>query len=229
MKRFWKEASVEKMDGGWAIQLDGRGIKTPARADLVVPSEALATAIAAEWDAVEDKVDPKSMPMTGFANAAIDRIGPGREEFASGLAKYGEGELCCYRADYPEALCEAQGAAWDPLLDWAAKRYDVSFETTSGIMHVDQPAATLERLKAAVMAEDAFVLAGLSPLVTIGGSLVAALAVREGAVTPEQGWDAVEVDARHQAEQWGADAEAEKRDQGRKRDFLDGARLLTLL
>lgn len=229
MKRFWTEASVEKKDGGWAILLDGRGIKTPARADLVVPSKALATAIAAEWDAVEEKVDPKSMPMTGFANAAIDRIGPAREEFAAGLAKYGEGELCCYRADYPEALCDAQCAAWDPLLDWAAKRYDVSFETTSGIMHVDQPAATLERLEAAVMAEDAFVLAGLSPLVTIGGSLVAALAVREGAISPEQAWDAVEVDARHQADQWGADAEAEKRDEGRRRDFLDGARLLTLL
>ena len=229
MKRFWKDASAQKADGGWAILLDGRGIKTPGRADLIVPSERLAHAIAAEWNAVEDQVEPKFMPMTGFANAAIDRIGPARAEFAAGLAKYGEGELCCYRADYPEALCDAQCSAWDPLLDWAATRYDVSFETTQGIMHVDQPAATLERLKAALLAEDAFALAGLSPLVTIGGSLVAALAVREGAISPEEAWNAVEVDARHQAEQWGADAEAEKRDEGRRRDFLDGARLLGLL
>ncbi|MBW0145747.1 ATP12 family chaperone protein [Sphingomicrobium clamense] len=229
MKRFWKEAAVERVADGWTVKLDGRGIKTPARADLVVPSEALAAAIAAEWDAVEEEVDPKAMPMTGFANAAIDRIGPGREAFAADLAKYGAGELCCYRADYPDALCEVQCAAWDPLLDWAAKRYDVSFETTSGIMHVDQPEATVERLKAAVMALDPFRLAGLSPMVTIGGSLVAALAVLEGEIDAEAAWDAVEVDSLHQREQWGADAEAEARDEGRKRDFLDGARLLSLL
>lgn len=229
MKRFWEAASLEAVTDGWAILLDGRRIKTPARADLVVPSEALARAIAEEWEAVEEKVDPRAMPMTGFANAAIDRIEPSREEFAAGLAKYGEGELCCYRADAPDTLCAAQAEAWDPLLDWAAKRYDVSFRTTQGIMHVDQPGATVDRLKAAIMAEDAYTLAGLSPIVTIGGSLVAALAVREGAVTPEAAWDAVEVDARHQAERWGADPEAVARDEARKRDFLDGARLLALL
>lgn len=229
MKRFWNDASVEQVADGWAILLDGKPIKTPARADQVVPTEALANAIAAEWDAVEEKIDPKTMPMTGFANAAIDRIGPAREEFAEGLAKYGEGELLCYRADYPQSLCDAQIAAWSPLLDWAAKRYDVSFETTSGIMHVDQPETTLERLGAAVMAQDAFTLAGLSPLVTIGGSLVVALALLDGEVDVETAWNAVEVDTLHQREEWGADAEAEARDAGRKRDFMDGARLLGLL
>ncbi|WP_265571682.1 ATP12 family chaperone protein [Sphingomicrobium nitratireducens] len=229
MKRFWKDAKAGKVDGGWSVLLDGRAIKTVERADLVVPSETLAEAVAQEWNAVEERIDPRAMPMTGMANAALDRIAPAREEFAAGLAKYAESELCCYRADGPESLGAMQSEAWDPLLEWAAGRYGVRFETTAGVMHVAQPGETLDKLRAALANEDAFTLAGLSPLVTIGGSLVAALAVREGAVSAEEAWDAVEVDARHQAERWGADAEAEARDEGRKRDFLAAARFLDLL
>jgi len=229
VKRFWKEASVSQEDGGWAIQLDGRPLKTPARAALAVPTQALAQAIAEEWRSVMDEIDPRAMPLTGLANAAIDRVAPERAAFADGLARYAEADLACYRAGGPPELVRRQERSWDPLLGWARRRYDVDFATTCGLMHVAQPAATVERLAHSVAALDAFRLAGLSPLVTIGGSLVAALALLEKALTPEQAWQAVSVDEHWQLEQWGSDAEAEAALENRRRDFLSAARFLELL
>ena len=229
MKRFWKDVSVEKDGEGWSIRLDGRPVRTPARAPLIVPSQPLAEAIAEEWRSVEGEIDPRAMPLTGLANAAIDRVAPDRQTFAQGLARYAEADLACYRADKPRELVERQALAWDALLGWARRRFDVDFATTAGVTHVDQPPATIERLGHAVAALDAFRLAGLSPLVTIGGSLVAALAVLEKAMTAEEAWDAVSVDDRWQVEQWGADAEAEAAIENRRRDFLAAARFLELL
>jgi chaperone required for assembly of F1-ATPase len=229
MKRFWTDVTVTEEDDGWAVRLDGRQVKTPARTSLVVPTQALAEAIAAEWRAIEEKIDPRAMPLTGLANAAIDRVAPDREAFAAGLGRYAEADLICYRADGPRALIAQQEAAWVPLLSWARRRHDVDFVTTSGLRHVPQPSATVERLSHAVAALDPFHLAGLSPLVTIGGSLVAALAVVEKAITPEAAWDAVSIDERWQLEQWGADAEAEAALGSRRRDFLAAARFLDLL
>lgn len=229
MKRFWKDVAVEPEGDGWTIKLDGRPVRTPARAALAVPTIPLADAIAAEWRGVESEIDPRSMPLTGLANAAIDRIAPDRHAFAEGLARYAEADLACYRAEGPRALTERQAQEWDKLLGWARRRYDVDFATTSGLMHVAQPAATVERLAHAVEALDSFRLAGLSPLVTIGGSLVAALAVLEKQVSPEDAWDAVSIDERWQIEQWGADAEAQAALEHRRRDFLAAARFLDLL
>ena len=229
MKRFWTDVSVEQDGEGWSIRLDGRPVRTPAREALIVPSQALAEAIAEEWRSVEGEIDPRAMPLTGLANAAIDRVAPDRQTFAQGLARYAEADLACYRADKPRELVERQALAWDALLGWARRRFDVDFATTAGVTHVDQPPATIERLGHAVAALDAFRLAGLSPLVTIGGSLVAALAVLEKAMTAEEAWDAVSVDDRWQVEQWGADAEAEAAIENRRRDFLAAARFLELL
>lgn len=229
MKRFWKDVTVGRAGEGWGIRLDSRPVKTPARAKLEVPSEVLANAIADEWRAVDQTIDPRSMPLTGLANAAIDRIAPERLAFAQGLARYAEADLACYRAESPRGLVEAQQEKWDPLLAWARQRYDVDFCTTTGLIHIPQPAATVEALAHAVEALDAFHLAGMSPLVTIGGSLVTALAVLEKAVTPEEAWDAVSVDERWQIQQWGADAEAEAALEKRHRDFLAGARFLELV
>ena len=229
MKRFWTDVSVEQDGEGWSIRLDGRPVRTPARAPLIVPNQALAEAIAEEWRSVEGEIDPRAMPLTGLANAAIDRVAPDRQAFAQGLARYAEADLACYRADNPRELVERQALAWDALLGWARRRFDVDFATTAGVTHVDQPSATVERLGHAVAALDAFRLAGLSPLVTIGGSLVAALAVLEKAMTAEEAWDAVSVDDRWQVEQWGADAEAEAAIENRRRDFLAAARFLELL
>jgi chaperone required for assembly of F1-ATPase len=229
VKRFWKHVSVGPEGGGWAIRLDDRPVKTPARVPLVVPNEKLADAIADEWRAVEDEIDPRAMPLTGLANAAIDRVAPERQAFAGGLARYAEADLACYRSEWPPELAARQQGAWDPLLAWARRRYDVDFSTTSGLMHVPQPQATVEQLAHAVAALDPFRLAGLSPLVTIGGSLVAGLAVLEKAMTAEEAWQAVSIDERWQLEQWGADAEAKTALENREGDFMAAARFLGLV
>lgn len=229
MKRFWKDARAVAVDGGFAIELDGRRVKTPARVDLVVPGKVLAEAIAQEWRNCGESIDPRAMPFTGLANAAIDRVAADKDRFAADLAVYGESDLTCYRADGPDALVQRQAESWDALLGWARRRYDVDFATRAGIMHVPQPKATAKRLAHEVASLDAFRLAGLSPLVTIGGSLVAALAVLEKAVPPEAAWEAVSLDDRWQIEQWGADDEAVKALDLRRRDFLAAACFLSLL
>jgi chaperone required for assembly of F1-ATPase len=229
VKRFWKEVTVDREGEGCGVRLDTRPVKTPARAALEVPTIARAEAIADEWRAVDEKIDPRAMPLTGLANAAIDRVAADRQTFADGLARYVEADLACYRAEGPRPLVERQEREWDSLLAWARRRYDVDFATTSGLMHVAQPAATVEQLSHAVAALDAFHLAGLSPLVTIGGSLVAALAVQEKAITADDAWKAVSLDEHWQLEQWGADAEAEAALENRRRDFFAAARFLELL
>lgn len=225
MKRFWQDVSVS--DG--AIALDGRPVRTPGRLALALPTPALAEAVADEWRAVDDTVDPRSMPLTGLANAAIDRIAPDPAGFATGLAAYGESDLLCYRAAEPPALAQRQAAAWNPPLDWAEGHYGVQFTLAQGVMHVAQPAATIARLAAAVSHYDAFHLAGLSPVVTVSGSLVLGLAVAEGAIDPEAAWTAAQVDDAWQEEQWGADPLAQAARAAHRRDFDAGARFLALL
>jgi chaperone required for assembly of F1-ATPase len=169
------------------------------------------------------------MPLTGLANAAIDRVAPDPEAFAADLARYGESDLFAYRAEGPTTLVERQAAAWDPLLQWARRRFDVDFAVTSGISFIAQPDDTVRRLAHAVASLDPFRLAALSPLVTIGGSLVAALAVVEEETTAEGAWEAVAVDESWQLEKWGEDAEARTALDNRRRDFLAAARFLSLL
>ena len=123
MRRFWKEVTLEQSTFGYAVRLDGRPVKTPTRNELVLPTQRLADAVVAEWDAVETSIDPARMPMTGFANAAIDRVGPDRDAFAAAIASYGETDLMCYRAEQGEALAVRQAEIWDPWLKWAQGRY----------------------------------------------------------------------------------------------------------
>ena len=229
MKRFWKDVSFAEQGEGWSIRLDERPVKTPARVPLNLPTRALAEAIAEEWSSIEGDIDPRAMPLTGFANAAIDRVAADKEAFARGITKYAEADLACYRAEGPRGLVSRQEEQWDKLLAWARRRFDVDFTATTGLMHVDQPVGTIERLSHAVSTLDPFRLAALQSLVTIGGSLVAALAVQEKAISPEEAWEAVSLDDRWQIEQWGADDEAEAALENRRRDFLAGARFLDLL
>lgn len=229
MKRFWKVAEAVQGHGGFGVALDGRRVKTPARADLKVPTRALAGAITAEWNECGETVDPRAMPLTGLANAAIDRVAPDKASFASGLARYAESDLTCYRAEGPQALVARQAEAWDVLLSWARRRYDVDFACVSGVMHVPQPEETVRKLGHAVATLDPFRLAGLSPLVTIGGSLVAGLAVLEEMMPAEDAWEAVSLDDRWQLEQWGDDPEARDALDARRRDFRAAARFLSLL
>jgi chaperone required for assembly of F1-ATPase len=169
------------------------------------------------------------MPITGLANAAVDHVAPKPDAFADSLARYAASDLLCYRADSPAKLVAAQAATWDPLLHWARRRFDVDFRVTEGICPVDQPQGTLGRLTQAVHALDPYRLSGLSPLVTVGGSLLAALALLEGAVSVDAAWTAVSLDERWQLDQWGSDEEAEKALAAREADFRAGARFLSLL
>jgi chaperone required for assembly of F1-ATPase len=229
VRRFWKSAEVAEAGDGFGIALDGRSVKTPARTDLTVPTRALAAAIAAEWNDCGETVDPRAMPLTGLANAAIDRVAPDKDRFADGIVLYGESDLTCYRAEGPEALVARQSESWDVVLAWARRRYDVDFACVSGVMHVPQPKETVRKLRHAVATLDSFRLAGLSPLVTIGGSLIAGLAVLEQAFDVDQAWEAVSLDEEWQIEQWGADEEAVMTLHNRRRDFIAAARFLELL
>ena len=229
MKRFYKDVTVEPAAGGFGLRLDGRVVKTPARAALEVPNPALAEAIAGEWRAQGDKVDPRSMPLTGLANAAIDRVAADVQAFAAGLALFGETDLVCYRAEAPDRLVSRQGEAWDPLVKWARRRYDIELKVAKGVMHHAQPAQTVTRLASAVSARGPFELAGLSPLVTVSGSLVIALAVAEGAFPLAEAWAAASVEEQWQIDEWGDDAEAVAALAARRRDFEAGASFLEQL
>ncbi|MEH3106019.1 MAG: ATPase [Sphingomonas fennica] len=224
MKRFYTDVTLD----GRSVLLDGKPIRTPARAPLTLPTPALAEAVAAEWAAQDDRIDPRAMPMTGYANAAIDRVAPDPADFAAPLAAYAEADLFCYRATEPPALVERQAAAWDPWLAWARARYDVAFAVTAGIGHVPQPPATIARLQAALSAFDPFALTALSPLVTIGGSLVAALAVAEGAIEAGEAFAVTHLDELWQAEQWGEDWMAADARAAREADFRAAAHFLNL-
>ena len=226
MKRFWTEVVVTPDRG---VALDGRPVRTPGRAPLLLPTDALAQAIAAEWRAVGDMIDPRAMPLTGMANAAIDRIVPDPATFAAGLARYGESDLFYYRAATPDLLVARQAAAWDPLLDWARARYDVHLETVAGVMHRPQPAATIDRLHAAVAAQTPFVLAALSPIVTITGSLIAALVLVERAAGADAVWAAAMVDELWSVEMWGEDSLATADRTGRWDGYDAAVRMLGLL
>ena len=220
MKRFWKSVTIEN----GTILLDNRLVKTPGRMTLQLPTQQLAKAVADEWRAVSDEIKPHEMPLTGLANSASERA-PSAET----LAVYGETDLLCYRAENPPELAAREAEVWDQLLDWGRTRFDIAFTVTSGIIHQPQPPETVRRLGAAVAAYDDFHRTALSPLVTIGGSLVAALMLAESAIPPDAAFDACHLDELWQAELWGEDWMATDARAARRADFLNAARFLTLL
>ena len=228
MKRFYKEATATEADGGWQILLDGRPVRTPARALLILPNAALGEAVAQEWAAQGEEIDPASMPMTGIANAALDHVTPDPAAFAAPIIAYGESDLLCYRAEGPEVLVQRQEAAWSPLLGWAEAHYGAHFAVTSGILHVAQPQETLKRMAEAVLALPPFLLAPLSTLVTMSGSLIIGLAAVERAFPLQELWQAAELDELWQAEQWGDDDQALERRAQRHEEFMTVARFADL-
>lgn len=228
MKRFYKDVAIGGARGARTILLDGRGVRTPKRAPLALGSDALAEAVAGEWRAQDDRVDPRTMPMTGLANAAIDQVAPDPVAFARPIGTYGESDLLCYRAEGPASLVARQAAAWDPPLAWARSRYDVGFEIVAGIVHRAQPEATVRRLAEAVTALPPFSLVTLSTLVTITGSLVLALMHEQGAIDAEAVWTAGTVDEAWQSENWGEDDLAIRASEARRADLMAAARFLAL-
>ncbi len=228
MKRFYKEAAAAPAERGWQVTLDGRAIRTPAKALLVVPNQPLADAIAAEWAAQGEEVKPASMPLTGLANAAVDRVSTGRDAFIDGLAAYAEGDVLAYRAEHPDDLVQRQDAVWNPILDWAEKRYGVEFVLVQGIMHKPQPAETVAALRGALTTLDDFTLTAMQPLITISGSLVIALALLDGAIDAEAGWTAAHLDELYQVEKWGEDSLAAEARANRRADFDAALRFVRL-
>ncbi len=229
MRRFWKDVTVEQSAYGLAIRLDGRPVKTPLRAELMVPTKPLADAVIAEWEAVAQKIDPAVMPMTGFANAAIDRISPERDTFVDAISAYGETDLFCYRAEAGEPLAARQAEVWDPWLDWARVRYDVAFTVVEGIMPQPQPPETVARMKTAVAARGTFELAAMAKLSHLSGSLVATLALVEQVGVAQELWTASCLDELWQEELWGEDYFATKNRNDREAEFMQAARFLELL
>jgi chaperone required for assembly of F1-ATPase len=228
VKRFWKLAAAEPAEGGHAVLLDGRPVRTPKGLPLVLPVKPLAQAVADEWQAVEAELKPHAMPLTGLSNAALDVVAGDHEGFAAGLARYAESDLLCYRAEHPAPLVARQAERWDPLLGWAEQRFDVRFRVLAGIVHQPQPGLALERIGKAYAAFGAFELAALSPLVSLSGSAVIPLALAEGEVDLETAWTASVLDELFQEENWGADALATASREDRRRQFEAAARFLRL-
>lgn len=223
-KVFWSETKVVAEDGGYAVQLDSRPIRTPSKQALILPTRTMAEAMAQEWAAQEGTIDPLSMPVTRAANSAIDKVAPLRNEVIAEIAGFGGTDLLCYRAEHPRSLAERQRQAWDPLLDWAAEALEARLVPVAGVMPVEQPGEALARLTEAVERRSDFELTALSDLVGISGSLVIGLAVAEGQIDPETGWDISRVDEQFQQEQWGRDEEAEAMAAAKREAFLNAHR-----
>lgn len=228
-RRFWTEAAALPVTGGYTVQLDKRPVKTPAKAALVVPTEALAQALAAEWDAQEEVVDPATMPMTRTANSAIDKVAVQRAEVAEMLAAYGDSDLLCYRADSPAELVDRQAAHWDPMLDWAEAELGARLSPRTGIIHAPQDPAALEVLRERVHTLDPFELAAFHDLVVLTGSLVLGFAAFLTTRSADEIWEVSRLDERWQEAQWGIDEEARQIEALKRASFDDARRFLALL
>jgi len=225
-KRFYKKADVAAREGGFALELDGRAARTPAKNPLVLPTRPLAELLAAEWDAQVETIDPATMPATRLANSAIDGVKVKMAEVRAEIAAYAGADLLCYRAGEPESLAEAQSAAWDSVLAWARDEFGARFVLSEGVRHVAQPEPTLQAIRAALeRIDDPFALAALHVMTTLTGSALLALAVGRGRLAAEEAWRAAHVDEDFQISRWGEDAEAAARRAARWREMQAAAQV----
>jgi chaperone required for assembly of F1-ATPase len=228
-KRFWKTTSMVKGDSGWMVHLDQRPLKTPAGQPLVLTGEALTRHIHDEWDAQGDHIIPATMPMFRYAVTAVDRVTPQRDQVIDQMLDYTKNEMLCYRTpDQPE-LAEEQNRHWQPWLDWAQQSFHLTFEVAEGIMPISQPEASVKTAKTILSEMDDFRLAGVFNLISISGSFVVGLAVSEGQLSPQNGYEIAFLEERWQAKQWGSDEDAENRRQRLKQDMIDIGQYLSLL
>lgn len=231
MKRFYEKAGAVCVDdgAGWGVALDGRRLKTPAKNDLVVPTQSLAEAIAGEWDAQDEKIVPESMAMMTLTASAIDRIEPQIDAIVTDLANYAGTDTLCYRATDPSALVEKQSADWDPILKKAEAAFDLRFVLAGGIIHQTQPEETLNLAKALLSDASSLELSSIHKLISITGSFVLGLFVWKGQLDATTAFDLGLLEELYQAEVWGSDYEAEDRRVRLKNDMLSAERFLTLL
>lgn len=227
-KRFWKEAAVVPSGDGFAIELDGRPVKTPAKRALILPTSAMADTVADEWQAQDGLIKPDTMPVTKTANAAIDKVAVQHGEVADMLAAYGDADLLCYRAEAPEALVARQAALWDPMLEWAEKTLEVRLQTRAGVVHQPQDPVELAKLTARTHEFGPFELAAFHDLVSLSGSLVLGFAATLQARDPQELWGLSRLDEIWQAEQWGHDDDADAMAALKMASFLHGCRIFQL-
>lgn len=227
-KRFYQEVAIEDKGGGASLRLDGKPVRTPGKAKLVLPNRKLAEAVAEEWRAQGERIDPATMPLTKLANSAIDGVRGREEAVIDDIMAHAGSDLLCYRAEGPEGLVAAQGTHWDPVLAWAKAALDAPLVLGEGVVHVAQPGASLARIKRQLKGLDAFSLAALHVMTQLTGSALLALAVALRRLTPEEAWEAAHVDEDWQISQWGEDVDAAKRRENHRRDFDASARLLAL-
>lgn len=236
-KRLYTSVSVESArpsgeEGGareFRVLLDGRPVRTPAKGVLAVPSRALAEAIAAEWEAQGDRIDPTTMPLTRLVNSALDGVRGREAEVRAEIAKYAASDLVCYRATEPEGLVRRQTELWDPVLAWSRTALGADFRAGEGLMPVAQPEAARAAIARALAGEDALSLAALHVMTTLTGSALLALAHARGALAVEAAWTAAHIDEDWQIARWGEDAEASARRQHRWAEMQAASQLLALL
>jgi chaperone required for assembly of F1-ATPase len=226
-RRFYRNAHVEESASAIAVRLDGRAVRTPARRLLELPTRALADAVAAEWNAQGELIDPMSMPLTRLANSIIDGVAPAPDAVAEEIARYFAADLIMYRAEGPQELVARQAQAWDPLVDWVRARLAADFVLTQGVKFVAQPAAALAAARA-VLPPDPWRLGALCVITTLTGSAVIALAVLLGRLSIEDAWAAAHVDEDWNLQLWGRDAVALERRAGRFAEMQAAVQMLAL-
>jgi chaperone required for assembly of F1-ATPase len=229
MKRIYKDAAAVTLDAGWGVALDGKPLRTPAKRPLVTPNLALAEAIAGEWQAQGETVDPNTMPMMRLSSIALDLVAPRRAEIIAELVNYAGTDLVCYHADHPAELTQRQRDTWQPLADWATLRFDAPLAVTSGILPVPQAAATLAAFAAALETYDAMRLTALHAMTTACGSLVIGLALLEGRLDAEAAFAASQLDESYQIEKWGEDSEQAERRAALRADIAAASRFSALV
>jgi chaperone required for assembly of F1-ATPase len=227
-KKFFKEARAERAGDGFAVTLDGRQLKTPRKALLVVPTEALGAAIAAEWNALEKEIDPALLALTKIANTVIDGVVGAEKEIHDDIVRFIGNDLMFYRAGSPRELDARQAAHWDPVLDWVKERFGATFKVTEGVMPVEQNLVAVAKVASALSDADAMVLAPVHVMTTLTGSPLLVIAYLEGRLTADEVWAATHVDETWQEEQWGEDAEALARRATRRAEFDAAVRFLEL-
>lgn len=228
-KRFFAHACVTERDGAFALALDGRPARTPARNLIAVPRRALAEALTAEWQAQGEVIDPATMPITRIVNSALDGVAENREAVLDDLLRYAGSDLVCYRAGEPERLVAEQSAAWDRVLAFARDRLGARLVLSQGVMHVTQPEHAIAAVRAALeQVPSVFEIAALHVMTTLTGSVLIPLALAAGGLSPDEAWDAAHVDERFQESLWGEDEEALDRRRRRKQDFLAAATVYRL-
>ena len=225
-RKFYKLATI---GDDLSILLDGRAVKTPLKAKLVLPTTQLAQGVVVEWNGQEKLINPALMPLTKLANTAIDRAGAERNFVAGEIENFAANDLVCYRAAAPEDLVALESQHWNPVIEWANQTLNVTFKTTQAIQHVAQNQETLERIKAHLAGMDVFQLTAVHNLTSLTGSALIAFMLMARAITPENAWAAAHVDEDFQISQWGEDFEATNRRKNRKLDFEATIAFLNLI